>query len=228
MPFFNKRSPGPIEIAQSALAEGQPEPGQDFYDSINDIVTKELWCASGTFSDFGEFAIALPRNGGLGVRSVKIAKRLKFALMDDRHIREWTAVLLRIKRPIGHPKTLNNDESFQPFYEVGTSMNSQDRALVALSDKYPERLEDVCQHKCSISAAAIQAGLKPSPPAKCQIDLDFIFGMHVDAQVVLMRNLFNRLGLETQAAVIAQIFEGVLGSGLAQKWRDARGSNGAA
>lgn len=224
-----KKSPArhPIAIAQDALAEGQPDPGYDFYDSIDQIVTAGLWHENASFSEFGEFAVASVRDGGLCLRSTKSAKRLKFALMEGGHVREWTSVLFAIKRPPGHPETRNNDESFQPFYKVNTSMNSQDRVLVTLYQKHPEVFEDVCQRTCTISAGAIKAGLKPSAPPRWQMDLQDVFGMHADAQVVLMCDLFNGLDHGSQAAFIAQVFEGVLGTSLARKWQEAQSRVGA-
>jgi hypothetical protein len=212
----------PIAIAQEALAKGQAVPGKSLVDSINHIVTDALWKKGTSYSDFGQFAIAPVSEGGLGVRSTLPARLLKFALMEGGHIREWTSVLLVIKRPPGHPGTGNNDEGFRPFYKVNTSMNSQDRALITLGENHPQVFEDVCQRKCSVSAGAIKAGLKPTSPPRWQFGLEVIFGMHADAQVDLMREVFNGFDTETQAAFIEGAFEGVLGTGLAQKWREAR------
>lgn len=212
----------PIAIAQEALAEGQADPGKSLVGSINSIITDALWRNGRSYSEFGQFAIAPVSEGGLGVRSILAARLLKFALMEGGHVREWTSVLFVIKRPPGHPGTGNNDEGFRPFYRVNTSMNSQDRVLITLGQKHPEVFEDVCQGKCSISAGAIKAGLKPTPPPRWQIGLEVVFGMHVDAQVDFMRELFNGLEQETQAAFIAQVLEGGLGAGMAQKWRDAQ------
>ena len=229
MVFFKKSPPdSPIAIAQEALAEGRRDPSYHLADSIDRIVTEGLWYGNSSYPEFGEFAIALVRDGGLGVRSTTTAKRLKFALMESGHLREWTSVLVAIMRPPGRPETRNNDESFRPFYEVKTSMNVQDRALVTLCQKHPQVFEDVCQRKCTISAGAIKAGLKPSVPPRWQMDLEAIFGMSVDAQVVLLRELFNGLGQETQAVFIAQVFEGVLGTGLAQKWGESPSCDDAA
>jgi len=226
MRLFKKPPPdSPIAIAQEALGQADPA---SLIDSIDRIITEGLWQVGTPYSEFAQFAIAPVSEGGLSVRSTRRAKLLKFALMEGRYIREWTLILSVIRRRPGHPKTRNNDEGFQPFYEVNTSMNSQDRVLITLYEKHPDVFEEVCQGKCTISAGAIRAGLKPSPPPRWRMDLQDVFGMHMDAQVVLMRDLFNGLGLETQAAFIAQVFEGVVGAGLAQKWREAQSRDGSA
>lgn len=209
----------PIAIAQQGLAEGQPRPGQLFYDSIEAIVTRELWRAT-TFPDFGDFVIALPQDGGLGVRSTRIAKRLKFALTGEKpkFIREWTSVLLKIMRPAGRPKTRNNDEGFVPFYTVDTSMNSQDRVLVTLCQGHNDVYDEVCEEKCSIAAGAIKAGLKPSPPPRMHFDLKQVLGMHENVQVNLICDLYNGLALGAKVSFTAHILEREVGTPFAQDW----------
>lgn len=229
MALFNgSASDSPIRIAQEALAAGQLNPGNGLVDSINRIITEGLWQQATPNSSFGHFAIAPVSKGGLGLHSAPGAKLLKFALMQGGHIREWTAVLLVIMRSPGRPEIRNNDEGFRPFYTVNRSINSQDRALISLFHKDPEKLEDVFQWKYSIADAAIKAGLKTSPSHRRFLDLEVLVGMNADAQVELISGLFNALGLEIQAAFIAQAFEGVLGSSLAQKWRDARSGDSSA
>jgi hypothetical protein len=217
----------PIAIAQEALAEGHADPDKSLVGSINRIITDALWQNGTSYSEFGQFAIAPVSEGGLGVRSMLPARLLKFALMEGGHIREWTSLLFVIKRPPGRPGLGNNDEGFRPFYTVNTSMNSQDRVLITLYEKHPEVFEDVCEGKYSISAGAIKAGLKPSAPPRWKMDLQDVFGMHADAQVILMRDLFNGLDPDTQAAFIAQVFDGVLGTSLARKWQEAQSRVGA-
>src|SRR5262245_10461665 len=77
-----------------------------------DLAAVSLACA---FESFAEFSVALPPNG-LGARSIRPLKLLRYALLTNGHLAHWTEVMERTMRVPGRPRqNLVNEEGFERF-----------------------------------------------------------------------------------------------------------------
>jgi hypothetical protein len=105
--------------------------------ALDAIISRDLWSARGSFSSFGDFALASPP-AGLGVRTLLAAKNLRRLLIDLECHAEWARALVLICREPGRPKTFVADEGLRRFYTVPTASASIDRRLCLLHRDHPE------------------------------------------------------------------------------------------
>jgi hypothetical protein len=100
----------PVRVVQQALADASNPRWGAILDAIEEILRQHLWREGRPFVGFAEFVTALPP-AGLGVRSLRPMKLLRYALLSGGHFVAWTEVLERVVRHPGRPrKTLVVDE----------------------------------------------------------------------------------------------------------------------
>jgi hypothetical protein len=221
--IWRRRRKGPVKLVQRALSDVAGSNPNAIIQALDTVIRDRLWQTEGQFESFTEFTIALPPSG-LGVRSIRPLKLLRYALVAGGHIAEWTEVLERVARLPGRPrKTFVNDEGFQRFYKVPTAATAPDRLLPLLKRNHTKDFAAVCKNECSIRQAGIRAGLIAAPASRyggaCNIAA--AAALNERAQGRLLCDLFGAMRRNAQCMLIARQLEPHLGFGLAQRWREA-------
>lgn len=220
--FGSNNSNDPVRVVQYALADASNPRWDAVLDALDEIVQQQLWREGRPFEGFAEFVTALAPDG-LGVRSLRPLKFLRYALLSGGHFAAWTEVLEYVVRHPGRPrKTLVKDEGFQRFYALSTAATSVDRLLLALKRHHPDHFAAVCALECSPREAGLRAGLIRaggwSYGGVC--DIQAAAALRERAQAKLMCELFKVMGPNAQCTFIAREIEPRLQAGLAQQWRE--------
>jgi hypothetical protein len=218
----------PVRIVQDALSDTAGMSLHALIEALDAIVCGQLWQEDRPYASFGEFAVALPP-AGLGIRSIRPAKLLRYALLVNGHFGHWTELLERVAREPGRPrKRLVNDEGFERFYTVPTATTARDRLLLALKRHHPEHFAEVCSLECSPREAGIRAGLIRVGGwyygGVC--DIAAAAGLRERAQARLLCELFKVMAPNAQCTFIAREIEPHLDIGLASRWRERVGPSG--
>jgi hypothetical protein len=193
--------------------------GNAMVEALGTLVKGQHW--QKRFASFSEFVLA-PTPAGLGVRTLKGLKLLRYALLSGGHIAEWTEVLERTTRKQGRPKAkLVSDENSRLTYVVTTASTGHDRILLRLKSKHPEIYTAVCKSMCEIREGGIQAGLikRSSPRYGGALDLERISTLGNRAQAKALCAVFSRCSRDAQCTLIARHLEPHLGTDLARTWR---------
>lgn len=215
----------PVKIVQHALSDTAGMSLTALVDALDAIVCGQLWQEDRPYRSFGDLAVA-PPPAGLGVRSLRPVKLLRYALLANGHFAEWTDLLERVVRKPGRPpKTLANDEGFERFYTVPTAATARDRLLLALKRHHAEHFATVCALEYSPREAAIRAGLIRVGPSRYGGACNIVVAANLKerAQGKLLCDLFTVMSPNAQCTLIARVLEPRLGFGLAQRWRGREG-----
>ena len=209
-------------MVQHALADVSNPRWDGMLDALEEILRQQLWREGRPFEGFAEFVTALAP-AGLGVRSLRPLKFLRYALLSGRHFAAWTEVLECVVRPPGRPrKTLVKDEGFERFFSLSTAATSVDRLLLALKRHHAEHFAAVCALECSPREAGRRAGLIRthgwSYGGVC--DIQAAAALRERAQARLLSELFKVMGPNAQCTFIAREIEPRLQAGLAKQWRE--------
>ena len=220
--FASSDSKDPVKVVQHALADASNPRWEAMLDALDEIVQQQLWRERRPFESVAEFVTALPP-AGLGVRSLRPLKLLRYALLAAGHFAPWTEVLEHVVRPPGRPrKTLVKDEGFERFYSLSTAATSVDRLLLALKRHHPDHFAAVCALECSPREAGLRAGLIRTGGwfygGVC--DIQAAARLRERAQAKLLCELFKVMGANAQCTFIAREIEPRLQAGLAQQWRE--------
>ena len=218
----------PVQVVQEALAESAHLRFDAMLDALDAILRDQLWQVGREFDCFAEFAIGL-RPAGLGVRSLRPLKLLRYALLVNGYFGHWTELLERVAREPGRPrKKLVNDEGFERFYTVPTATTARDRLLLALKRNHPEHFAAVCNLECSPREAGIRSGLIRVGGwhygGVC--DIAAAAALRERAQARLLCELFKVMAPNAQCTFIAREIEPRLDAGLARRWRENIGPSG--
>jgi hypothetical protein len=225
MRWFAPSSPraDPVRVLQQGLAESEHLSWDAMFDALDVILEEELWQIGLQFDCFAEFAIGL-QPAGLGVRTLRPLKLLRYALLANGYFAPWTELLERVARQPGRPrKTLVNDEGFQRFYTIPTAATARDRLLLALKRHHPEHFAAVCDLEGSPREAGIRTGLIRVGGwyygGVC--DIAAAAQLRERAQARLLCELFEATAPSAQCTFIAREIEPRLEAGLAQRWRNS-------
>src|SRR5215831_8581268 len=90
--FGNGSRDDPVHIVQQALSGQVETTFHCMIDALDTIIREQLWRAATPFESFAEFAVALPPSG-LGVRSLRPLKLLRYALLANGQFAHWTDLL---------------------------------------------------------------------------------------------------------------------------------------
>ena len=225
MRWFGSSDTGdPVRLVQHTLADASNPRWEAMPDALDEILRQQLWREGRAFEGFAEFVTALPP-AGLGVRSLRPLKLLRYALLSGGHFAAWTEVLERVVRQPGRPrKTLVMDEGFERFYSLSTAATSVDRLLLALKRHHADHFAAVCALECSPREAGLHAGLIRASRwyygGVCNIEA--AAALRERAQAKLLCELFKVIGPNAQCTFIAREIEPRLQAGLAQRWRESR------
>ena len=212
----------PVTVVQHALADAANPRWEAMLEALEEILQQQLWHEGRPFEDFAQFVTASPPVG-LGVRSLRPLKLLRYALLSGGHVATWTEVLECVVRRPGRPrKTLVNDEGFHRFYPLSTAATSVDRLLLTLKRHHPDHFAAVCALECSPREAGLRAGLirtrSWSYGGVC--DIQAAAALRERAQAKLLCELFKAMGPNAQCTFIAREIEPCLHAGLARQWRE--------
>jgi hypothetical protein len=214
----------PVRVAQAQFVDGTGDQ-KSIITAIRTIVTERKWVgrkqSNGTeFGSFGEFAIALAPYG-MGARTQQALEFLRFLLLTLEFTAEWSQVLaLTVRDPGRPPEMVTNGDS--PVFVMSKSPTSSDRLLHRLRAS-PGIQARVFAGDISIYRGAVEAGLVR--PLCRQLrgydlaDLEAASGRKPEGRCLLLSQLFEALGLETQCTFISRVLEPRLGPGLARGWR---------
>jgi hypothetical protein len=198
---------------------------------LREVIQKKTWKltdAEGSQLDFANFVVARP---GLGIRTLEKIKPLLEALKRLRLYEEFLDVLALVSRPRGAPqkKNLTNGEVFDPFYTPSRSPTSLDKLLPQL--RKHAIWERIVARELSPTAAARQVGIITDGKHYGRYlgcyDPKKAMKLSAEAKALLLRNIWQHLGLEAQLQMLRTLLEPVLGAGVSEKWHThAHATNG--
>ena len=90
--FGSRDGEDPVTVVRHALVDAATPRWEAMLDALEQILQLQLWHEGRPFEDFAQFVTALPPTG-LGVRSLRPLKLLRYALLSGGHIATWTEVL---------------------------------------------------------------------------------------------------------------------------------------
>ena len=192
------------------------------------VVTEKAWLRrqasdGAPFQSFAALLVA-DRPFGLGVRDADTLRFFLVWLKDARRYDLYAETLRVVRRKPGNAKaqTIAVSDGFERFYTPSRSSSSLDQILPRLERDHPVVFADVCANKITPHEAAVAVGLIKPPRRKLRFgvcDFDAIDQLSIKARAKFLCDVFDRLDVDTQCALISRRLEVVLGSGLAQQWR---------
>jgi hypothetical protein len=212
----------PVVLMQRGLAERDRMSLGGLSSALTSIVSESLWSSRGQFESFGHFAVAAVP-AGLGVRTMEAAHVLKGLLIRLGYHAEWGLLLIQIRRPPGHPKTLVNDEGFQPFYGVSTASRSVDRMLCVLHRDHPNVFALLQAREITYQEAVRRAVSPRCKKTELRRSIDKLSG---EDQRQLMYDLFCRMPAEGQRDFIITRLDLLRDIDIAAAMRHRQGESG--